>query len=138
MSASQAHQLLGCKRPCRMSSRRPLLQRFLRQPAATLNHQLTSNEKHVLKPVGAARPSKVEHVEHPTQRLDLPTLKIFGKDFLACPPLQKMCREFLLCKFWRILPGTFLEDFSGHFFPQKREKKKADDDIGEKNPVAQK
>ena len=24
-----------------------------------------------------------------------------------------------LNKFWRILPGIFVEDFSGHFFPQK-------------------
>ena len=34
-------------------------------------------------------------------------------------PSAEMCRGFLLCKFWRILPGIFLEDFSGHFFPQK-------------------
>ena len=26
---------------------------------------------------------------------------------------------FLLYKFWRIFPGIFLEEFSGHFFPQK-------------------
>ena len=29
-----------------------------------------------------------------------------------------MRRGFLLYKFWGILPGIFLEDFSGHFFPQ--------------------
>ena len=30
-----------------------------------------------------------------------------------------MCRGFLLHKFWRILPGIFLEDFSGHFSQQR-------------------
>ena len=34
-------------------------------------------------------------------------------------PSAEMCRGFLLYRFWRILPGIFLEDFSGHFFPQK-------------------
>ena len=34
-------------------------------------------------------------------------------------PSAEMCRGLLLYKFWRILPGIFLEDFSGHFFPQK-------------------
>ena len=33
--------------------------------------------------------------------------------------LQKCVGGFLLCKIWRILPGILLEDFSGHFFPQK-------------------
>ena len=31
-------------------------------------------------------------------------------------PSAETCRGFLLYKFWRILPGIFLEDFSG---PQK-------------------
>ena len=30
-----------------------------------------------------------------------------------------ICRNVLLYIFWRILPGIFLEDFSGHFLPQK-------------------
>ena len=34
-------------------------------------------------------------------------------------PSAEMCRGFLLDKFWRILPGIFLEDFSGHFFSAK-------------------
>ena len=34
-------------------------------------------------------------------------------------PSAEMCRGFLLYKFWKILPGILLEDFSGHFFPQK-------------------
>ena len=38
--------------------------------------------------------------------------------FLGLVPAE-MCRGFLLYRFWRILPGIFLEDFSGHFFPQK-------------------
>ena len=41
-----------------------------------------------------------------------------GKHFLERP----LCRNvsgILLYKFWRIFPGIFLEDFSGHFFPQK-------------------
>ena len=33
-------------------------------------------------------------------------------------PSAEMCRGFLVYRFWRILPGIFLEDFSGHFFPQ--------------------
>ena len=32
--------------------------------------------------------------------------------------LQGSGLEFLLYKFWRILTGISLEDFSGHFFPQ--------------------
>ena len=28
-------------------------------------------------------------------------------------------------KFWRILPGIFLEDFSGHFFPTKMRRKQS-------------
>ena len=38
-------------------------------------------------------------------------------------PSADMCREFLLCKFWRILPGIFLEDFFGDFFPTKMRRK---------------
>ena len=38
-------------------------------------------------------------------------------------PSAEMCRGFLLYKFRRILPGIFLEDFSGHFFPTKRGEK---------------
>ena len=38
-------------------------------------------------------------------------------------PSAEMCRGFLLYKLWRIFPGIFLEDFSGHFFPQKRGEK---------------
>ena len=38
---------------------------------------------------------------------------------LAPANLQKCVGGFLLYKFWRIFPGIFLEDFSGHFFPQK-------------------
>ena len=37
-------------------------------------------------------------------------------------PSAENCRGFLLYKMWRILSGIFLEDFSGHFCPQKREK----------------
>ena len=33
--------------------------------------------------------------------------------------LQKCVGGFLLYKFCRIIAGIFLEDFSGHFFPQK-------------------
>ena len=35
-------------------------------------------------------------------------------------PLQKCVGEFVANKFWRILPGIFLEDFSGHFFPPQK------------------
>ena len=38
---------------------------------------------------------------------------------VALGNLQKCVGGFLLYKFWRIFPGIFLEDFSGHFFPQK-------------------
>ena len=37
-------------------------------------------------------------------------------------PSAEMCRGFLLYIFWRIFPGIFLEDFSGHFFPTKMRK----------------
>ena len=47
-------------------------------------------------------------------------------------PSAEMCRGFLLHIFWRILPGVFLEDFSGHVFPHKNEEKKAGDKIREK------
>ena len=38
-------------------------------------------------------------------------------------PSAESCRGFLLYTFWRILPGIFLEDFSGHFFPTKMRRK---------------
>ena len=38
-------------------------------------------------------------------------------------PSAEMYRGFLLHNFWRILPGIFLEDFSGHFFPQKNRRR---------------
>ena len=41
---------------------------------------------------------------------------------LALGNLQKCVGGFLLYKFWRILPGIFLEDFSGTF-SHKNEKK---------------
>ena len=40
-------------------------------------------------------------------------------------PSAESCQGFLLCKFWRILPGSFLEDFSGHFCPHKTREKKS-------------
>ena len=43
--------------------------------------------------------------------------------FVAPANLQKCVGGFLSYKFWRIFPGIFLEDFSGHFFPQKRGEK---------------
>ena len=52
-------------------------------------------------------------------------------------PSAEMCRGFLLYNFWRILPGIFLEDFSGHFFPQKRGEKIRRRNP-RKNPAAQK
>ena len=44
-------------------------------------------------------------------------------DCVALGNLQKCVGGFLLYKFWRIFPGIFLEDFSGHFFPQKMRRK---------------
>ena len=41
------------------------------------------------------------------------------ENIVALGNLQKCVGGFLLYKFWRIFPGIFLEDFSGHFFPQK-------------------
>ena len=52
-------------------------------------------------------------------------------------PSAEMCRGFLLYKFWRILPGIFLEDFSGHFFPQTWGEKIRRENP-RKNPAAQK
>ena len=51
--------------------------------------------------------------------------------------LQKCVGGFLLYKFWRILPGIFLEDFSGHFFPRKWGEKIRRQNP-RKNPAAQK
>ena len=51
---------------------------------------------------------------------------------VALGNLQKCVGGFLLYKFWRIFPGIFLEDFSGHFFPTKIEEKKSDEKIREK------
>ena len=44
----------------------------------------------------------------------------YKRNFPKCwaGPSAELCRGFLLYKFC-ILPGIFLEDFSGHFFPQK-------------------
>ena len=42
-----------------------------------------------------------------------------------CGLSAEMCRGFLLYRFWRILPGIFLEDFSGHLSPQKVRKNPA-------------
>ena len=42
-------------------------------------------------------------------------------------PLQKCVGDFLWCKFWRNLPGVFLEVFYEHFFPQKWGKWSGDD-----------
>ena len=42
---------------------------------------------------------------------------------VAPADLQKCVGGFLLHKIWRIFPGIFLEDFSGHFFPTKMRRK---------------
>ena len=46
-------------------------------------------------------------------------------------PSAESCRGFLLYRFWRILPGIFLEDFSVHFFPHINEEIKSGDKIRE-------
>ena len=56
---------------------------------------------------------------------------------IAPANLQKCVGGFLLYKFWRIFSGIFLEDFSGHFFPQKRGEKIRRENP-RKNPAAQK
>ena len=55
----------------------------------------------------------------PSQRLAKFDYRINSSRIFALGNLQKCVGGFLLYKFWRILPGIFLEDFSGHFFPQK-------------------
>ena len=40
--------------------------------------------------------------------------------YVGRAPLQKCVGDFLLYKFGRILPGIFLEDFSGHFSPEEK------------------
>ena len=74
-------------------------------------------------------------------------LRIFLHPKVWPGPSAEMCRGFLLYKFWRILPGIFLEDFSGHFFPQKwgekirrlnpRKNPAAQKQKSAKNPVCQ-
>ena len=59
-----------------------------------------------------------------------PSKHSHGKSFWPGPSAE-MCRGFLLCKFWRILPGIFLEDFSGTF-SHKNEEKKSGEKIREK------
>ena len=49
--------------------------------------------------------------------------KTNGYQNVALGNLQKCVGGFLLYKFWRILPGIFLEDFSGHFLPTKMRRK---------------
>ena len=54
-------------------------------------------------------------------------------------PSAEMRRGFLLYKFWRILPGIFLEDFSEHFFPTKmRRKNPATKSGGSKTKIREK
>ena len=56
---------------------------------------------------------------------------------LPQPICRSVSEDFLLYKFWRIFPGIFLEDFSGHF-SHKNEEKKSGEKIREKNLAAQK
>ena len=44
---------------------------------------------------------------------------LFSYDISWPGPSAEMCQGFLLHTFWRILPGIFLEDFSGKFLPTK-------------------
>ena len=56
---------------------------------------------------------------------------------MARPLCRNVSGGFLLYKFWRILPGIFLEDFSGPFFPRKWGEKIRRENP-RKNPAAQK
>ena len=38
---------------------------------------------------------------------------------LPRPICRNVLEDFCCKNIWRIFPGIFLEDFSGHFFPQK-------------------
>ena len=71
----------------------------------------------------------------------VPYFPAFGctnRKFLGPAPSAGMCRGLLLYQLWRILPGIFLEDFSGHFFPQKWEEKSGERKISAKNSFCQK
>ena len=48
---------------------------------------------------------------------------ILNQDILACAPLQKIVGDLCGMNLPRILPGIFLEDFSGHFSPTKMRRK---------------
>ena len=65
--------------------------------------------------VGHSRSNSQHPKVFSEQPSELHLLEVSG----SLAPLQKCVGGFLLYKFWRILPGIFLEEFSGHFFPQK-------------------
>ena len=52
------------------------------------------------------------------------------------PATRKMCRGFLFCKFWRILPGTFPGGLFWALLPTKKEEKNPATKSA-KNPAAQ-
>ena len=62
----------------------------------------------------------------------LPSPRLAYLEVVALGNLQKCVGGFLLYKFWRIFPGIFLEDFSGHF-SHKNEEKKSGEKIREKS-----
>ena len=47
-------------------------------------------------------------------------------------PSAEMRRGFLY-RLWRISPGIFLEDFSGHFFPHKNAERKSGEKMRKKS-----
>ena len=71
------------------------------------------------------------------RRCKIPCAAICPWAIFCLGNLQKCVGGFLLYKFWRIFPGIFLEDFSGHFFPQKWGEKIRRENP-RKNPAAQK
>ena len=65
-------------------------------------------------PQCSERTGKIESIKEDAFNQTTRASKVPGK--VGPDPLQTMCRGFLLYNFLRILPGIFLEDFSGHFF----------------------
>ena len=55
-------------------------------------------------------------------------MKMSSLRILGPAPLQEVLGIFVVCEFWRVLPGIFLDDFSGQFcFPHNNEEPKSAD-----------
>ena len=91
---------------------------FPNTPMETLViHQANTHE---IEPANLKRAGSLRRLTHFAPEVWVFAAWMFFVANLAPANLQKCVGGFLLYKFWRIFPGIFLEDFSGHFFPTKK------------------